>query len=85
MQVQVVPRASATAVAGRHGEGLRIRVAAPPVDGAANLELVRFLAKQLGVRRDAVTIVQGLATRRKTILIVGLTTNEAIQRLLAER
>ena len=84
MQVLVVSRASATTVAGRHGDGVRIRVAAPPVDGAANEELVRFLARRLGVSRDAVTITRGQSSRRKTLTIDGISTAAALARLLED-
>ncbi len=85
--VHVAPRARSTAVAGRHGDAIRIRIAAPPVDGAANAELVRFLAERLGVPRGAVAIVSGAGARRKTVEIVGLATAAVIDALLegAER
>lgn len=68
--VRVQPRASRTEVAGRYGEdALRIRLAAPPVDGAANRELVAFLAKTLGVPRSAVSIEAGATGRRKIVLV----------------
>src|SRR5438093_1137798 len=70
------------AVAGRHGDAIRIRVAAPPVDGAANAELVRFLAERLGVSRSAVAIAAGAAGRRKTVEIAGLATDAAVRVLL---
>jgi len=80
----VVPRASATAVAGRHGDAVRIRVAAPPVAGAANAELVRFMAQQLGVSRGAVTIARGQSSRSKTVTIEGISTDAALARLLED-
>lgn len=80
----MVPRASATAVAGWHGDRVRIRVAAPPVDGAANEELVRFLAKRLGVSRGAVTIGSGRSSRSKTVTIDGISTAAALARLLED-
>jgi uncharacterized protein (TIGR00251 family) len=80
----VVPRASATAVAGRHGDAVRIRVAAPPVDGAANAELVRFMAQHLGVSRGAVTIARGQSSRSKTVTIEGISTHDALARLLED-
>jgi uncharacterized protein (TIGR00251 family) len=84
VQVHVVPRASATTVAGRHGDGIRIRVAAPPVDGAANEALLRFMAKRLGVSRGAVTIARGQSSRRKTVTIAGISTDAALARLLED-
>jgi uncharacterized protein len=80
--IHVVPRASQTEVAGKHGDAVRIRVSAPPVNGAANDELVRFIARRLGVSRASVTIAHGNAGRRKTVTIEGLTTDAALKRLL---
>ena len=79
--MHVVPRARATIVVGRHGDALQIRLAAPPVDGAANDELVRFLAEQLGVPRTAVTIAAGHTGRRKTVKITGIETAAALRAL----
>lgn len=70
--VQVQPRASRSEVAGRYGDAVKIRLAAPPVDGAANEELVRFLAELLNVPRSAVRISAGLTARRKTVEIEGV-------------
>jgi len=82
--VHVAPRARRTEVAGRHGDGIRVRIAAPPVDGAANAELTRFLAERLGVPRRAVTIVSGAGGRRKIVQVAGLATGAAIHTLLAD-
>jgi uncharacterized protein len=79
--VQVQPRASRTEIAGLHGESIRIRLAAPPVDGAANEALVRFLAERLGVSRGAVTITSGHTGRRKLVAVDGISAAEAAQRL----
>jgi uncharacterized protein len=80
-RVHVQPRAKRSEVAGRHGDALKVRLAAPPVDGAANEELVRFLAETLGVPRRAVRIVGGLTARRKTVEIEGLSGESAMERL----
>ncbi len=80
--IHVAPRARSTGVAGRHGDAIKITIAAPPVDGAANAELMRFLAARLGVPRGAVAIVAGAGSRRKTIEIAGLTTAAAVRALL---
>ncbi len=79
--MHVVPRARATDVAGRHGDALKIRLAAPPVDRAANEELIRFLAERLSVPRSAVTIAAGLTGRRKTVKIAGIETADALRAL----
>lgn len=70
--VRVQPRASRTEVVGLYGDALKIRLGAPPVDGAANLELVRFVAKRLGVARSAVRIVRGESTRNKVVEVDGV-------------
>ncbi|MDP3774260.1 MAG: DUF167 domain-containing protein [Gemmatimonadales bacterium] len=80
--VQVQPRAKRTEVAGRHGDAVKVRVASPPVDGAANAELLRFLAERLGVPKSAFRIASGATGRRKTLEVEGLTTAEAVHLLL---
>jgi uncharacterized protein (TIGR00251 family) len=82
--LHIVPRARATAVAGLHGDAVKIRIAAPPLDGAANAELVRFVAARLGVPASAVTIAAGAGGRRKTIAVRGVGSDE-IRRALLER
>jgi hypothetical protein len=81
LAVVVTPRASRTELAGVAEERLRIRVAAPPVAGAANDELVRFLAKALGLPRSALTVTAGLTGRRKTVLAQGIRAEDAARRL----
>ena len=80
--IHVVPRAARTEVVGPHGDAIRVRLAAPPVDGAANEELVRFLAERLGVTRRSITIASGATARRKTVRIAGLAPAAARDRLL---
>jgi uncharacterized protein (TIGR00251 family) len=69
--VRAQPRASRTELAGAYGDAIRVRVAAPPVDGVANDELVKFLAKRLGVAKSAVSIVAGETGRDKRIEVSG--------------
>ena len=71
-EVRVQARASRTELAGSHGEAVKIRLAAPPVEGAANAELVEFLAKRLGVSRSAVRIVRGERGRDKVVEVEGI-------------
>lgn len=79
--VHVRPRAKKSELAGRHGDAIKVRLQAPPVDGAANEELVRFLAESLGVARRTITIVGGLTSRRKTVEIEGLGAADLAARL----
>ncbi len=69
--VRVVPRASKTAAAGEHDGALKVRVAAPPVEGAANAELTRFLARRLGVSAGSVEIVSGHTSKTKVVRAAG--------------
>lgn len=71
--VRVVPRASRSEVAGEHGGALRVRVAAPPVEGAANEELARTLARAFGVPGRAVEIVGGHSSKTKRVRVGGAT------------
>ncbi len=69
LALHVQPGAKHTGAAGAHGDALRIRLAAPPVDGKANAELVRFLAEAFGVPQRNVTIVRGESSRQKSVRI----------------
>jgi len=77
--VRVVPRASKTAAAGEHDGALRVRVAAPPVEGAANEELVRFLAKTFGVAAREVEILSGHASKSKRVRVRGAKASDLLR------
>ncbi len=70
-KVLVSPRSSCSQITGEHDGALRVRIAAPPVEGAANEELVRVLAKAFEVPRSAVEILSGHSSKRKSISIMG--------------
>jgi len=72
LKVCVVPRASKSEVVGPHYGALKVRIAAPPVDGAANAELVKLLAKTFHVHKRDVTITAGDAAKTKLIRIDGI-------------
>lgn len=74
-KVQVVPRSSRSEVAGEHDGSLRVRVSAPPVEGAANKELTQVLAKAFNVSRSAVSIVSGQNSRLKQVSIEGVSSS----------
>jgi uncharacterized protein YggU (UPF0235/DUF167 family) len=71
-------------VVGRHGDAIRIRLNAPPVDGAANDALVRFLADLLGVARAAITLEHGHTGRLKVLRVEGADAALAARRLLPD-
>ena len=69
LSVQVAPNAKKTEVSGITGDALRIRLHAPPVDGKANDELIRFVAERLGLPKRAVQLAGGHASKRKLLQI----------------
>ena len=77
--VRVVPRASKSAVAGEHDGALRVRVTAPPVEGAANEELSRLLAKEFGVPARDVEITSGHASKTKVVRVRGATAERLLR------
>lgn len=80
--LHIQPGASRTEVAGEHGDALKVRLAAPPVDGKANACLIEFLAERLALPRSAVSLASGASSRRKTVRVEGLAEAQALQRLL---
>ena len=79
--VHVQPRAKRAGVAGMHGDAIRIRLTAPPVDGAANEGLIETLASAFAVPMRSVRIVSGSRSRAKVVEIDGIGVNE-VQRLI---
>jgi uncharacterized protein (TIGR00251 family) len=77
LEVYIQPRASKSEVAGMHDGVIKIRIAAPAVENAANLALVEFVADQLGVAKRSVRIISGTTSRRKVLEIDGVATKEA--------
>lgn len=70
--VRAQPRASRDEIVGEHGGALKVRLAAPPVEGAANKALVKLLAKRMGVPRSAVSVVAGETGRNKVVEVAGV-------------
>ncbi|MCA1556167.1 MAG: DUF167 domain-containing protein [Acidobacteria bacterium] len=81
--VRVVPRASRSEIVGEHDGALRVRVATPPVEGAANEELTRTLARALGVPLRAVEITSGHTSKTKLVRVAG-TNQERLLSLVKE-
>jgi uncharacterized protein (TIGR00251 family) len=84
-EVRAKPRAKRSAIGDDASGALDVALAAPPVDGAANEELVRVLAKALGVPKRAVRIVKGEGSRHKLVGISGLAPDDLLARLAAAR
>ena len=72
LSLRIVPRASRNAIQGEHGDALKIRLCAPPVDGAANAALVEFLADTFNLPRARVQLLSGATSRTKRVLLAGL-------------
>jgi hypothetical protein len=81
LTVHIQPKASTTECVGIHGDALKIRVAAPPVDGAANDELIRFLARQLSIPSTSVRIHSGAGGRHKRVFVKGVTAQLVMARM----
>lgn len=83
LSLHVQPGAKKTGIAGEHGGALKIRLAAPPVDGKANECLLRFLAEALRLPKSSVTLVSGETCREKRVGVAGLDAAEVESRLSA--
>jgi uncharacterized protein (TIGR00251 family) len=83
IKVRVIPRAAKSGVAGVRDGALLVRLNAPPVEGAANDELVRVLSELLGVSKRAVAIVGGERTRSKIVRVAGIDVETCRSKLLA--
>jgi uncharacterized protein (TIGR00251 family) len=87
VQVHVHPGAGRTAVVGRHGDALKVKVAAPPTEGRANDAVVQLLADTLGVKAAAVSVVSGATSRSKRIRVDGVEADaveDALERALEQ-
>lgn len=81
INVQVSPNARHNEVVGFESDILKVKVAAPPLQGKANKELIKFLSQTLKVNRGSITIERGLTSRNKIIAITGLDRTEIVKRL----
>ncbi|HEY7028665.1 MAG TPA: DUF167 domain-containing protein [Gemmatimonadales bacterium] len=81
LTIHAQPRAALNKVVGLHGDAVKVRLTATPVEGAANRALVQLLATVLGVAPARVRLTAGGTARRKTVEIAGLTPKEALERL----
>ena len=84
IDIKVIPRAGRSQIAGTREDALLIRLAAAPVDGAANAELITLLADALDVPKRSVTVIDGERSRTKRVRVAGLTASAVRARLLPE-
>jgi uncharacterized protein len=85
LDIRVIPRAGRSGIAGRRDGALLVKLAAAPVDGAANQELIALLAKALRIPKRDITIVLGERARTKRVRIAGLGRDEALARLITRK
>jgi hypothetical protein len=81
IEIYVQPRASRTEIAGLHDGLIKIRVAAPAVENAANLALIEFVAKRLGIAKRSVRVASGASSRRKVLEVDGVSAGEIADKL----
>lgn len=72
LQLYIQPRASKNRFVGLHGEAIKLAITAAPVDGKANVAVVKFLASSLGLKKKDLEIRHGLQSRNKGVLVAGL-------------
>ncbi|MCX6981896.1 MAG: DUF167 domain-containing protein [Verrucomicrobia bacterium] len=81
LKLRIVPNAKRNEVTGEHGDAVKIKVAAPAIEGKANEALLEFIAEKLGIHRRNLTLIAGEKSRDKLIEIAGLDATEARGRL----
>ena len=83
IDVRVIPRAARSGIAGTRDNALLVRLNAPPVEGAANNELIAVIARAMDVPRTSVSIVAGDRSRNKRVFVAGITREDAQARAVA--
>jgi uncharacterized protein len=83
VRLRVSPGSTRSGIVGRHGDGWKVRVSAPPEDGRANAAVVRLIAEAVSVSRDAVSVVSGRGSRDKIVELAGIELSRVERRLTA--
>jgi uncharacterized protein (TIGR00251 family) len=83
LRLRVSPGSARSEIVGRHGDGWKVRVTAPPEDGRANAAVVRLIAETVSVARNAVSVVSGQASRDKIVELAGIDLSRVERRLAA--
>ncbi len=81
LTLRLIPRAAKNAIQGEHGDALKIRLCAPPVDGAANAALIEFLSDTLSLPRARIRLLSGKTSRTKRVLLAGMKAGEIRERM----
>jgi uncharacterized protein len=83
LKLHVTPRGSRSEIIGWRNDTLCVKITAPPVEGAANAAVVKFVADSLGVRKSQVVLVSGERSREKTVKVTGLSDSDVRSRISA--
>jgi uncharacterized protein len=78
IRIHAQPQAPRSEIVGTHGDRLKIRIAAPPIDGAANEELLRFLKNLLGLKKNDIEIMRGRSSRSKDVMCYNISERSAL-------
>ena len=81
INLQVLPRSSQSKIVGLYNDAVKIKLNKPPVDGQANAECLRVVAKYFGVSKTQVSVLRGISSHQKTILIKGVSVSAVTQKL----
>lgn len=84
LKLHIVPGASQNTICGQHGNALKLKIDAPPVDGKANKALIRYLASRLKCRKNQIILIRGQQSRTKTVEIHDVTPDWITQRLVSK-
>lgn len=79
INIKVEPRSSHPGIAGPYGEGLKVKLTSPPVEGRANEELIEILAKKFGISKKDVEIISGKKSKNKIVRLFGVKSREDLK------
>ena len=85
LKIRAVPNAPKSHCAGAYGDGVKIKIAAPAMDGKANAELIKYLAKTLGISKSGVRILSGESSRDKIVEVYGIEGAKALLLAISEK
>ncbi len=83
ISINVQPRSSKTEIIGMHQNSLKIKLTSPPVEGAANSLLIKFISKELGIAKSKIVLKSGKKSRSKRLILNGCSKEEVIQKFAA--
>ena len=81
LSLRIIPRAAKNAIQGVHGDALKIRLCAPPVEGAANAALIEFLSDHFSIPRARIQLLSGQTSRNKGVLLAGMKAGDIRERM----